>query len=86
MENAERLAAELTRGQQQPESGAAEISDPAAPEIGSGPAAEPEIPKKVLGPRRTKIARAVPEPSDTYRRPVLGPRRSKLSRPQEASP
>ena len=85
MENAERLAAELLRSKQ-PGGGLAEPPEPAAPEIGSGPAAEPETTKKVLGPRRNRIMRSAPDRSEAmpHRRSVLGPRRSKITR-QEAT-
>lgn len=73
---AERLAAEIASEPSQLAPGATDPPEAAAPEIGSGPAAEPEEPKKVLGPRRSRMKRSEPEP--TYRR-VLGPRRSKIS-------
>ena len=80
MENAERLAAEVVQDQH-PGQGPEEVFEPAAPEIGSGPAAEPETTKKVLGPRRSHVVRLAPEPAKTapHRRSVLGPRRSKIA-------
>jgi hypothetical protein len=51
LENAERLATELSRAPK-PEPEPAELSEVAAPEIGSGPAAAPEIPEPV-GPPST---------------------------------
>lgn len=83
IDKAERMVA-AAMPQPQPEEGLSRPPETAAPEIGSGPAAEPETQeaKKVLGPRRSRIKRSEPDP--TQRR-VLGPRRSKISRPQEAA-